>query len=78
VKLDTKLIEFGSIDAPWGARLNDVLSRGAEFKGFDRFNKHPSIRAIVKDVIKEQDFRKALTDAEIEQIAISVANKVLV
>ena len=52
--LDVKPVEFGSPDAPWGARLNDVLSRGANFRGFERFNKHPSLRATVTDIVRTE------------------------
>lgn len=47
--LDPNPKTFGSKDAPWGARYNDVMSRGANFAGFERFNKHPSTRAVVRD-----------------------------
>jgi hypothetical protein len=49
VTIDSQAIDFGSADAPWGARVNDALSRGANFSSFERFNKHPSTRAVVKD-----------------------------
>lgn len=53
VDIDPKPVDFGSKDAPWGARLNDALSRGAEFAGFERFNKHLSTRAVVRDEIEK-------------------------
>jgi hypothetical protein len=49
IKLDPNPIHFGSKDAPWGARYNDVMSRGANFKTFEKFNKHPSTRAVMRD-----------------------------
>ena len=49
IKLDPSPIHFGSKDAPWGARYNDVMSRGANFGTFERFNGHPSVRAVVRD-----------------------------
>ena len=52
--LDPNPKTFGSEDAPWGARYNDVLSRGANFRGFERFNKHPSLRATVTDVVRTE------------------------
>lgn len=51
VAIYPKAQDFGSQDAPWGARANDALSRPAEFNGFERFNKHPSIKAIMTSVI---------------------------
>ena len=47
--LDPNPKTFGTKDAPWGARYNDVMSRGANFAGFERFNKHPSTRAVMRD-----------------------------
>lgn len=52
--LDTKAVEFGTKEAQWGARLNDVLSRGAHFEGFERFNKHPSTKAQMKSAVAEE------------------------
>jgi hypothetical protein len=53
VEMDAKVYDFGSESAPWGARANDALSRGASFKGFERYTKHPSTRAIVKDELEK-------------------------
>jgi hypothetical protein len=49
VNVPQKALDFGKADAPFGARANDALSRGANFKGFERFEKHPSTRAVVRD-----------------------------
>lgn len=72
--LDPKPVDFGSADAPWGARLNDVLSRGAEFKTFERFNKHPSLKATVTDVVKTE-LRKSSIDED--GLAEMVAQRVV-
>lgn len=53
VTIDTKVIDFGTMDAPWGARVNDALSRGANFEGFERFEKHPSTRMVVRSEIEK-------------------------
>jgi hypothetical protein len=63
VAIYPKAQEFGSQDAPWGARANDALSRGAAFKGFERFEKHPSLRETVTSVIE-----KALRDTPIAKL----------
>lgn len=60
VKLDPNPIPFGTDNAPWGARLNDVLSRGAEFRGFERFVKHPSLKKVLSGVVT--DGVKTLTE----------------
>lgn len=49
VTIDSTAINFGTADAPWGARANDALSRGANFKTFERFEKHPSTRAVIRE-----------------------------
>lgn len=54
IKLNPTPVRFGSKDAPWAARYNDVMSRGANFQTFERFNKHPSTRAVVRDENKKQ------------------------
>lgn len=51
IKLDSRPKPFGADTAPLGARLNDVLSRGAEFRGFERFNSHPSTKRIVLEIV---------------------------
>lgn len=53
VEIDPKPVDFGSQDSPWGARVNDALSRAAAFKGFERFTKHPSTRSILRDEIEK-------------------------
>ena len=54
IKLNPTPTHFGSKDAPWGARYNDVMSRGANFQTFENFNKHPSNRAVIRDENKKQ------------------------
>jgi len=63
VAIYPKAQDFGSQDAPWGARANDALSRGATFKGFERFEKHPSLRQTVASVIE-----KALRETPIAKL----------
>ncbi len=72
--IDSSPKSFGLKAAPWGARLNDVLSRGAEFRGFEQFNKHPSLRAVVTEVVRSE-----LNRAQIDEdgLAESVAQKVV-
>lgn len=71
--LDPNPKTFGTKDAPWGARYNDALSRGAEFAGFDRFNKHPSIRAIVRDELRKVDVDEdALADSIAKRIVDAI------
>lgn len=60
--IDVNAKKFGIKDAPWGARLNDVLSRGASFRGFEQFTKHPSTRAIVRDEINKALDEDSLAD----------------
>lgn len=52
VEIDPKPTALGSQDSPWGARANDALSRGANFREFERFTKHPSTRAVIRDEIE--------------------------
>ena len=74
VTVDATAKEFGSATAPFGARLNDVLSRGAEFKGFERFNKHPSTRAVVREVVSAEVSKVAIDEAAFADL---VAEKVV-
>lgn len=60
VRLDPNPTPFGTDSAPWGARLNDALSRGAEFRGFERFVKHPSTKKVLQGIVTEAV--KTLTD----------------
>lgn len=66
VAIPQKAQDFGSQDAPWGARANDALSRGASFKGFERFEKHPSLRETMTSVID-----KALRETPIAKLVRS-------
>lgn len=63
IEIDPKPVEFGSKDAPWGARVNDALSRGANFVGFERFEKHLSTRMVVRSEIE-----KALRETPIAKL----------
>jgi len=72
--LDPTPKKFGIKDAPLGARYNDVMSRGAEFRGFDRFNKHPSLRATVTDIVRTELAKIAIDE---DMIADVVAQKVI-
>lgn len=42
VTVPTKAIEFGSKEAPYGARLIDAFSRGPQFATRETFEKHPT------------------------------------
>lgn len=42
VTIDPKPVKFGSADAPWGARLIDLYSRGPAFKDMEKFSRHPT------------------------------------
>ena len=69
VEVDPAEHELGTAQAPWGARANDALSRGAHFAGFERFQGHPSTRAIVREEVA----RAALDE---DALAEAVADKV--
>ena len=45
-------INFGSKEAPYGARLVDAMLRGPQFGTLEAFEKHPSLAKVVSDQIR--------------------------
>lgn len=68
VEIDPKAVDYGSKDSPWGARANDALSRGANFVGFERFEKHPSYRAIIREELANALNKGVLVEALVEAL----------
>lgn len=69
IRLDMACHDLGSKDAPWGARANDVLMRGAEFAGCERFAKHPDVAKVVRDATSR--IPQAVAELVTEQVAQS-------
>lgn len=66
ITIQPKPVEFGSKDAPFGARLIDALSRGPQFKTRELFEKHPT-----------NDSRFKAVEAKIDELAAKIDQKVL-
>ena len=45
-------INFGSKEAPYGARLVDAMLRGPQFATLEAFERHPSVAKVVSDQIR--------------------------